>query len=86
MSELDPASLEFVKLQGERGELLRLAKEAVQEAEEAAKKRRGKHRRLPYALSQLRAYVAILEERDRPDLERIDALLKKYSQPEGVKE
>lgn len=61
----DP-SIEFIKLQGERGELVRLATEAIEEAELAAAMRRGKARHLPPAL---------LGERDRPGLERIDALL-----------
>jgi hypothetical protein len=70
----DP-SFEFIRLQGEREELVRFAREAIQEAELAASKRRGKARQLPPGLRQLKAYVAVLDERDRPGLEAVEAAL-----------
>lgn len=77
-TKADP-SFEFIKLQGERGELVRLAREAIEEAEQAVSKKRGKARQLPPALRQLKIYLAVLAERDRPGLENIERLLTEHT-------
>jgi len=64
---LDPASMAFVTLQGERGELVRLGEDIVSAPTPED---------LKYAISQMRAYLAVLKERDRPMMEAIEKALR----------
>jgi hypothetical protein len=68
MGMSDDASRAFIVLQGERGELVRLAEDIVS-APNADEQR--------HAIGQMRTYLSVLKERDRPAMEAIEHALKK---------
>lgn len=74
MSMSDAASLAFIVLQGERGELVRLAEDIVSAPNKAE---------LECAISQMRAYLAVLKERDRPAMEAIEKAMRKPAPAES---
>lgn len=63
--------LEYLKLNAQHEELRRFARDALEEARRALKKRG----RLGPSMRQLAAYLQIMDEREKPELERIRKLL-----------
>lgn len=70
LSNMATFEKEWFQVTGENEELRRIAKEAVEEAES----KRGRMARSP-ALRQLKAYLYILDEREKESRKRVEGLL-----------